>query len=71
MRAVLGNCYADDRCPRLPVVRWHPPTCGDFGGCDAVRLCQVHLDLWLDTVDDNEKLEPVELTWLADGKAVA
>jgi len=58
-RAVHGTCYADHRCPNLPVAMYR------FTNSNTVRLCQFHLDMRLDMADDEEIDEPAELVWLA------
>jgi hypothetical protein len=34
---------------------------------NTIRLCQLHLDYWLDGADDDPELEPVELVFLGQG----
>lgn len=58
-RAALGTCYADHRCGHLPVAVYR------FVNDNQVRLCQDHLNMWLDMADDEEIDEPAGLTWLA------
>ncbi len=65
MRGVLGACYADHRCAHRPVATYH------FTNGNAVRLCQGHLDMWLDMADDLEIDEPAGLTWLSYPASVA
>lgn len=64
--AVLGVCWAHSACANLPVALWR--TYADSYG---VKLCEDHLNLWLDLADNDEAPEPAELIWLANQKAVA
>lgn len=64
--AVLGVCFGHSACAQLPMALWRLDR--DSNG---VRLCEDHLNLWLDMADDDETPEPAELIWLANQKSVA
>lgn len=64
LTAVLGVCWGHSACTMLPVALWR-----QVPGINGVKLCEEHLNLWLDMSDDDEAPEPAELIWLSD-KAV-
>lgn len=59
-RGVHGVCKADHRCAYVPVAIYY-----HYGDSTGDRVCQDHLNLWLDLADDGEIDEPAGLMWLA------